>query len=97
MLVLGASEKRTDFGEEAAAAEGPRRDFLRREEEALRWGAEAWAKSAAREGSLGWERVLGVADGKPWNWEVRSSYCVWRDCSDCLRVARALLGVRGLV
>lgn len=41
----------------------------------------AWAKSAAREGSLGEVRVVEVEAGvgKPWNWEERSRYCCWRE------------------
>lgn len=58
---------------------------------------EAWAKSGARAGSLGVSVEEAVVVGKPWNWLVRSSYWAWRDCSDCLRVARALGGVSGWV
>lgn len=37
----------------------------------------AEAKSADRAGSLGVVVVVEVAE-KPWNWEVKASYCFWR-------------------
>lgn len=40
---------------------------------------DAWAKSSASEGSLGWDNVDAVAGvEKPWNWDVRSLYCFCR-------------------
>lgn len=51
----------------------------------------ASAKSAARAGSLGVVVVADVAE-KPWNWEVRASYCFWRVGRESVMV-RALLGV----
>lgn len=91
---MGASVKRTDLGE-AAAVGAPRRDFLSRDEEETARGAgaaEARAKSAASDGSLGCEMVEeAVSVGGPWNWEARSSYCVWRLCSVSARVRDALV------
>jgi hypothetical protein len=87
--------KRTDLGEAAAAAAvgAPRRDFLSRDdEETARGAAEARAKSSASDGSLGYEMVEAeVSVGGPWNWEARSSYCVWRLCSVSARVRDALV------
>ncbi len=44
------------------------------------WEDWAWAKSAAREGSLGWVSVEAVAvEAWPWNCEERSACCLCRD------------------
>jgi hypothetical protein len=52
----------------------------------------AWAKSRARRGSFGETRVE-VVDGeaKPWNCEVRSEYCFWREERVEARVSAAWL------
>ena len=74
----GASEKRTDLGEGAAALpDGARRDFLN-EEDAVRLGRwEARAKSSFSEGSFGWVMVEDVVSvGVPRNCDVRSLYWV---------------------
>lgn len=85
--------KRTDFGDETAGPlDVPRRDLLRSEEEDAAWGcSEARAKSSARDGSLGWERVEVVASvDLPWNWAARSLYWVRRFCSVSASVSDAL-------
>ncbi len=81
----GASETRTDFLVDCEAAGWE-------EDEAGSAVVEvAWAKSEASAGSFGEARVLAVeGDEKPWNWEVRSLYCLWRD-SSCSRSVVALL------
>lgn len=79
----GASENRTDLGEETARLLVPRRDFLRNEEDDVTRGrSDARAKSSDREGSFGWEMVEDVVSvGVPWNWEARSLYWLRRLCS----------------
>lgn len=85
-------------------ADAPRRDFLAgawRVEEEGRGGLVAWvvllvvllawAKSAARVGSLGCVRVFVVAgEEKPWNWAIRSSNCFWRPGRESLMFAAFL-------
>lgn len=54
----------------------------------------AWAKSSAREGSLGWVRVEVVAAvGKPWNWVVRSFCCLLREVRVVRRAVDLLVGM----
>lgn len=74
------SEKRTVLFPLVVCAE-VRRDFLvgDGEDVVVGFALVAWAKSAARLGSLGCVRVDAVdGEEKPWNWEVRSSNCFWR-------------------
>lgn len=57
----------------------------------------AWAKSAAREGSLGEVRVVLLAvEEKPWNWEVMSPYCFWREGRESAMACALLLVVVSL-
>jgi hypothetical protein len=56
------------------------------------WEDWAWAKSAAREGSLGWVRVEVVeGEALPRNCELRSACCLRREVRVSLRL-EALLG-----
>lgn len=53
----------------------------------------AWAKSAARVGSLGCVRVeVVLGEEKPWNWEVRSFSCFCRPGRASERLAAFLWG-----
>lgn len=75
------SEKRTVLCWPGVGLGPLRREFLAgawRPEEGGLVGLmlDAWAKSSASEGSLGWDIVDAVAGvEKPWNCEVRSSSC----------------------
>lgn len=79
----GWSWKRTLLGPWPPAP-APVEEVRRREPLGGCWDVEgtvvAWAKSSAREGSLGCV-VVDEVDGleKPWNCEVRSSYCFCRE------------------
>lgn len=54
----------------------------------------AWAKSGAREASLGDVRVFLVeGEVKPWNWAVRSSSCFCSGPSESAMEDAALEGV----
>ena len=86
------SVNRTDF--EGLGESGPVR-FRKDDEEGFRGRRSlAWAKSAARAGSLGCEIEEKVAwVGKPRNWDVRSSYCFRREVAWFWRSLDAL-GIR---
>lgn len=67
---------RTDLD---AFGESPPLRFRNEDEDGFRGRRSlAWAKSAARAGSLGRDVEEGDCVGKPRNWDVRSSYCFRR-------------------
>lgn len=79
--------KRTDLD---GFGESPGR-FRKEEDEGFRGRRSlAWAKSAARAGSLGCDIDEVEWLGKPRNWDVRSSYCFRRDVAWSWRVLDAL-------